>query len=232
MRAYTGDADHPVLIALVDTIDRFSIPPEPFHDLIAAFRRDQTQTRYATFADLVDYCRCSANPVGRLVLYVFRRAEPERLRDSDRLCTGLQLANFWQDVARDRAKGRVYIPAEDLARFGVTEEDLDRPAAGANLRALLRFEVDRTEDYLHEGLRVADGLTPRARIVLKMFGLGGLALLRKLRRADYDVLGRRIKLARWDALGIMGSALLGSRRQSRRLSKRDSAPVPSSLATP
>src|SRR5579863_9135508 len=148
---YTGTPRHPVFVALSDTVHRFDIPKQTFADLLTAFRQDQTTTRYSTFDDLLGYCRYSANPVGRLVLYVCGYRDDERQALSGSTCTALQLANFWQDVSVDYAKGRIYLPLEDLRRFGVSEADI---AAQRNTSAfcnLMRFEVERARDWFQRG---------------------------------------------------------------------------------
>lgn len=198
-------ARHPVFVALKETIREFAIPQQPFLDLLTAFRQDQRQTRYATFDELVGYCGGSADPVGRLVLYLGRCCDAERAALSDSICTGLQLANFWQDVSRDFAIGRIYIPQEDLARFGVAEAELTRAPASANLRKLLEFEVDRAEQWLRRGLPLVD-LMPRGLAGdVWLFAHGGLKILAKIRRLDYDVVTRRPKVSKLDqALLLVG----------------------------
>ncbi len=149
---YEGRARHPVFVALAETIHACSIPKEPFADLLTAFRQDQTVTRYATMQDVLGYCRYSANPVGRLVLYACGYADEERFRLSDATCSALQLANFWQDVRVDFAKDRVYLPQDDMRRFGVTDETIARGTATPEFRALLHYEVDFARRLFHEGL--------------------------------------------------------------------------------
>src|SRR5215813_9390246 len=138
---YSGVARHPVFVALSGTVREFDIPKHEFVDLLTAFRQDQIVTRYPTFADLVGYCKNSANPVGRLVLYLCGYRDRERQQLSDFTCTGLQLANFWQDVSVDYAKGRIYLPLEDFSRFGVTEADIRTKHNSQSFRAMMRFEV-------------------------------------------------------------------------------------------
>lgn len=190
-RCYAGEASHPVFIALRQTIDDFAIPREPFHDLLIAFRQDQQQTRYATFADLLDYCRYSANPVGELVLYLGKSWWPQTAELSASICTGLQLANHWQDVARDFANGRVYLPQEDMQRYGVTEDDLKIVPATPAFRELLRFEVDRAEEYLRAGEPLCGLISSALRSQVRLFVRGGLAILQEIRKAEYDVLSKR-----------------------------------------
>lgn len=204
---YLGQANHPVMVALAETVERFEIPKQPFIDLLTAFRRDQRQTRYDTFDDLVDYCRCSADPVGRLVLYLCERYNGERAALSDAVCTGLQLANFWQDVSRDIDKGRIYLPREDRVRFGVDEADLVARRFTPQFAELLRFEVDRAEALLRRGRPLARQMPGRLKIVIAMFAEGGLAILEKIRRIEYNVLDRRPKLTKWDMACVAARSL-------------------------
>ena len=194
-RCYDGSPSDARFVALVDTIRRFDIPPEPFLRLIEANRRDQRTNRYQTFDELLDYCTYSANPVGRLVLYVFGYRDEERARLADSTCTALQLANFWQDVRRDLKMGRVYIPLGDMARFQYSEADLAARKVTQEFRRLMRFEVARTHEYFARGLPLADRIRGRLRLDLRMFTLGGLAVLDQIERQRYDVLTRRPRVS-------------------------------------
>src|SRR5271156_1760870 len=149
---YQGTPRHPVFVALADTVRKFSIPRHEFSDLLIAFRQDQTVTRFETFNDVLAYCRYSANPVGHLVLYLCGYRDPERQQLSDFTCTALQLANFWQDVTVDYAKGRIYLPLEDLRRFSVTEEDISAQSNTPAFCAMMQFEVERARDWFERGL--------------------------------------------------------------------------------
>jgi squalene synthase HpnC len=179
---------HPVLRRLEPTVHELDLPRGPFDRLIEANRRDQEVTVYGTFDELVAYCDLSANPVGELVLHVFGAASPDRIALSDRVCTALQLAEHWQDVAEDRAAGRIYLPAEDLARFGVAPEDLDAPSAGPALRELMAFEVDRARSLLGQGAPLVGRLRGRARIAVAGYVGGGRAALDAIDAAGHDVL--------------------------------------------
>jgi squalene synthase HpnC len=192
---YDGSPSDARFVALADTIRRFDIPPEPFLRLIEANRRDQRVSRYQTFDELLDYCSYSANPVGRLVLYVFGYRDEERARLADATGTALQLANFWQDVRRDLKMGRVYIPLEDMARFGCSEADLAARKVTPEFRRLMRFEVERTREYFARGLPLVDRVKGRLRLDLRMFTLGGLAVLDQIQRQRYDVLTRRPRVS-------------------------------------
>jgi len=197
----TGEPLHPLLRGLVPSIRALEIAPEPFVRLIEANRRDQSQLRYARFGDLLDYCRDSANPIGVLVLHVFRAYRPALEPLSDAICTGLQLAEHWQDVAEDYAKGRVYLPAEDLERFGVSEAALAAGHADPAFRSLLRFEVDRARVMLERGQPLIAQLRGQARLAVCGYAAGGHAALDAIEARGYDVLRaaprtRRSRVAR------------------------------------
>ena len=211
LACYDGRLRHPVMIALRPTIRRFHIPPAPFLDLLAAFEQDQRVKRYGTFAELLDYCRYSANPVGHLVLYLCDSFTPENAALSDHLCTGLQLANFWQDVARDFTNlGRVYLPQEDRRRFGYADADLDARRYTPAFADLLHFEVDRTRDLFAKGRPLLARLPRPVRIDIDLFVRGGLAILRKIERLNYNVWAERPELSTWEK----GQLLLGALWQS------------------
>lgn len=195
-RCYDGDASDPRFVALGDTIRRFDIPPEPFLRLIEANRRDQRAARYETFEELLDYCSYSANPVGRLVLHLFGYRDDERRRLADAASTALQLTNFWQDVSRDLDAGRVYIPLEDMETFACSEADLLARRVTPQFRKLIRFQVERTRAYFARGLPLIDRVSGRLRVDLRLFTLGGLAVLDAIERQRYDVLTARPTLSK------------------------------------
>jgi squalene synthase HpnC len=196
-RVFAGSMpEHPVVRALVPTVWALSLKPEPFRRLIEANRRDQTVARYPTFASLLDYCSLSAAPVGELVLHVFGAATPDRIRLSDRICAGLQVTEHLQDVAEDRARGRVYLPAEDLERFGVGDADLTAHAPTAPFRSLMAFEVARARKLLADGAPLIRLLPARPAIAVAGFVAGGRSALDAIAVADYDVLGGRPRPAR------------------------------------
>jgi squalene synthase HpnC len=207
--AYAGAPRHPVFVALADTVRRFDIPREPFADLLRAFRSDLDFRGFETIDDLLGYSRYSANPVGRLVLYLFGYRDAERQALSDQVCSGLQLANFWQDVAVDLEKGRIYLPRRDMARFGVTVETLRLRDAGSNFVALMRHEVARARELLVAGAALAATVDRRLSRDIRMFAGGGLAILRAIEHADYDVFRRRPALSKLDYLGLGWRALRG-----------------------
>jgi len=187
-RAFQGSAEHPLLARLTPTLRECSLPREPFERLIEANRVDQRVERYLTWEQLRGYCALSADPVGELVLGVLGMATPECIALSDSICTALQLAEHCQDVAEDFSRGRVYLPAEDLDRFGCTTADLAGEHAGARLRGVLAFEVRRARDLLTEGAPLIDRLQGRGRLAVAAFVAGGRAALNAIERAGYDVL--------------------------------------------
>jgi squalene synthase HpnC len=196
-RIYHGDiAKSPVMQAMAETVRDCHVPEQPLLDLIQANRQDQQVTRYPTFADLARYCELSANPVGQVVLYIFAAATPERIALSDRICTALQLAEHWQDVAEDLAHGRIYLPAEDLERYAVTEADLAEPAASPAVTMLMRFEVDRAARLLDEGAPLVGTLRGAARLAVAGYLAGGRAALAAIRKQQYDVLRAQSKPAK------------------------------------
>ena len=181
-------AQSPVMQQMAVTVRECAIPAQPLLDLIQANRQDQQVTRYGTFAELSQYCELSANPVGQMVLYIFGAATPARIALSDRVCTALQLAEHWQDVAEDLANGRIYLPGEDLGRFSVTEADLAEPSAGPAVKNLMRFETDRAQGLLDEGAPLVGMLRGAARLAVAGYLAGGRAALAAIRAQGYDVL--------------------------------------------
>lgn len=204
---YAGRADHPVFVALGATARATALPQDLLHALLRAFRSDVNGGRYSTFDELLGYCSNSANPVGRIVLHIFGAASQENLPLSDHICTGLQLANFWQDLAGDLARGRIYLPLEDFRRFGYTEDDLARGIVDDRFRALLRYEVERARGFLQAGAPLAGRTGGRLRMELAATVRGGRAILEGIERLGYDTLSRRPVLRRRDALGMVWEAL-------------------------
>jgi squalene synthase HpnC len=197
-RAYAGAAQHPLLQRLTPTLQALALPRAPFAALVEANRRDQQVSRYPTWRALASYCEYSANPVGRLVLHVFGAPTPERFALSDQVCTALQLAEHCQDVAEDFARGRVYLPGEDLVRFGASEADIAASSASPALRAVLRFEVERARGLLASGSALVRTLSGRGRLAVAGFIAGGRAALDAIERADFDVLAAQTKPRRRD----------------------------------
>jgi squalene synthase HpnC len=198
-----------LFIALSRTIQQFQLPKQPFDDLLAAFRQDQSKRRYANHEQLLDYCSRSANPVGRIVLRLGDCDDEVNAQLSDQICSGLQLANFWQDVARDYVIGRVYLPADQMSRFGVSEEMLGQSSAPQPLRQLLASECDRAEDFFECGLPLAGRVPHWLANDIKLFAYGGLATLEAIRRIDFDVLHKRPTVSRWRQAGLVVRAVLG-----------------------
>jgi len=206
---YSGKPKHPVFVALADTVQKFEIPRQTFVDLLTAFRQDQTVSRYPTFNNLLGYCRYSANPVGHLVLYICGHRDPERQVLSNFTCTALQLANFWQDVSVDYAKGRIYLPLEDLERFGVRESDI---AARQNTPAfceMMRFEVGRAREWFERGLPLAKTVDRALAIDIELFTRGGLEILNAIERQGHKVLGCRPVISKSRKLALVARAALG-----------------------
>ncbi len=188
-RIYQGQTpESPVMRAMAETVRECGVPAKPLLDLIQANRQDQQVARYRTFTDLQRYCELSANPVGQIVLYIFGVATPERIAASDSICTALQLAEHWQDVAEDLGNGRIYLPGEDMERYGCTEADLAAPTAGAAVRELMIFETDRASRLLDEGAPLVGTLRGAARLAVAGYLAGGRAALAAIRAQHYDVL--------------------------------------------
>jgi squalene synthase HpnC len=207
LRCYNGQPRHPIMVALRETIERFDIPPQPFLDLLFAFEQDQLVKRYATYEQLLDYCRHSANPVGRLVLYLFECFDEARAALADRICTALQLTNFWQDVARDYALGRVYLPEEDCRRFGYRESDLTARRYNRAFVRLMQYEVERARDLFYRGLPLVDQVPEEVRVDVELFARGGLAVLGKIERLGYNVWHRRPTLAKWEKATLLAGTV-------------------------
>jgi squalene synthase HpnC len=203
LHCYDGEPAHPVFVALRQTIRRFHIPPEPFLDLVTAFEQDQRVKRYQTYDELLGYCRNSANPVGRLVLYLGEAFDAERAALSDHICTALQLANFWQDVARDLDIGRVYLPREDMAGFGYREDDLQARRFTPAFAELMRFEVARARARFDRGASLVKLVPSDLQADVELFVAGGRGILGKIEAAGYDVLSRRPVLAKWEKAGLL-----------------------------
>ena len=204
--AFNGaEPSHPILIALQDVVRRFDIPDTLFRKLIQANRIDQADGRFRTYEDLLHYCDHSANPVGRMVLYVVGDRTEESHLLADATCTALQLANFWQDVKRDYDKGRIYIPLEDMEWFGYTEEELAAGVVNENFRRLMAFEVDRAQQLFEQGFGLIERLNGRIKFDIALFSRGGLTVLESIRKQNYDVLARRPEVSSGRKLRIMAS---------------------------
>jgi squalene synthase HpnC len=206
-RMYDGEARHPVFVALRDTVDKYGIPKQPFADLVRAFIQDQTVTRYQTWEGVLDYCVCSANPVGRLVLYLCGYSDAERQRLSDATCTGLQLANFWQDVTVDQLKDRVYLPLDLLARHNYSVEELFAHQCDERFREIMREACVRAREYFMTGLPLARMVNKRLSVDLELFSRGGLCILDKIAGQNYDVLSRRPSISKVERVRLLAGTL-------------------------
>jgi len=212
-RMYVGQAKHPVFVALGPTVLKYDIPKEPFADLLRAFVHDQKTTRYQTWEEVLDYCVCSANPVGRLVLYLCGYDDEDRQLLSDFTCTALQLANFWQDVTVDQLKDRVYLPLDLLAKYNYTVEDLFAHRCDDRFRALMKEAVEKTRGLFVAGLPLIPTVDRRLAIDLELFSRGGLRILEKIEKQNYDVLSQRPVVSKLERvrllIGAFVSATLG-----------------------
>jgi len=206
---YTGTPKHPVFVALSETVRACNIPKHEFSDLLTAFRQDQTTSRYGTFQDLLGYCKNSANPVGHLVLYVCGYGDVERQRLSDFTCTALQLANFWQDVSVDYAKGRIYLPLEDLRRFGVEESDIAAQRNTPQFLQMMKFEVERAREWFQQGLPLVGTVSRELAVDIELFSRGGQEILNAIERQGFAVLGRRPAIPKARKLALVARAALG-----------------------
>lgn len=207
---------HPVFVALRPTISACDLPRELFHDLLHAFRQDQVKTEYATWDEAVEYSRYSANPVGRLVLLVCGYRDEERAQLSDRICTALQLANFWQDVVRDSEIPRRYLPAEYMERFGVHEGQISGRIFTPEFRAMMQALVERTRGLLCEGSALPSMVDSELRVTLELFAKGGQAILDGIAAQDYDVLRGRPMVRKRQKMMLLFRALVGKLRSARR----------------
>jgi squalene synthase HpnC len=206
---YEGTPKHPVFLALKETVRQFDIPKHEFSDLLIAFRQDQTVTRFETFNDVLAYCKYSANPVGHLVLYLCGYRDPERQQLSNFTCTALQLANFWQDVTADYSKGRIYLPLEDLRRFGVSEDDIAHNQNTPAFCSMMKFEVERAHDWFRQVLPLIQKVDRELAIDLDLFSRGGQEILRAIEKQNYAVLGNRPVISKPRKLALVARAALG-----------------------
>jgi squalene synthase HpnC len=207
-QCYDGHAEHPVFIALRETVRDLDIPIEPLKNLLAAFKRDVTQNRYETFDDVLSYCSCSANPVGRLVLMIFGYRDEQFFQRSDKICTALQLTNFWQDVAIDKKKDRLYIPLEDMKKFDYSLDSWNNEILDGQFRDLMKFQVERTRTLFYAGAELPSMVERDLQLELKLVWFGGLSILRKLDKVKYNVFRRRPSLTTLDKAIILLRGLL------------------------
>jgi squalene synthase HpnC len=205
---YAGSPRHPVFVALRPTILACGIPRDPFANLLKAFRQDQTVTRYERFEELLGYCVNSANPVGRLVLYACGYSDEQRRQLSDFTCTALQLANFWQDVNADYAKGRIYLPLEDLRNFKVSESDIAQRRFNPAFQELMRFEVERAREWFRRGRPLIETVDRELAIDIELFTRGGEEILNCIEHQDFNVLRARPSISKARKLGLVAKAAI------------------------
>lgn len=198
---------HPVFVALFDARQKHDLPQELFVNLLSAFKQDVLKNRYRDFDEVLDYCRHSANPVGRLVLHLFEEASDENLKASDKICTALQLTNFWQDVALDLEKDRIYLPREDLEKFNITEDDLFSGNLSPKFTELMCFELERTRKIFIEGAALGMNLKGRLGVEIRLTWLSGMMILKKIIEARFDVFHQRPKLCKLDFMRLLPAAL-------------------------
>jgi squalene synthase HpnC len=204
---YSGRVQHPVFVALQGTVHKYNLPMQLFSDLISAFEQDQRVTRYADWSELFAYCRCSANPVGRLVLRLCGYADDDRDRMSDATCTALQLANFWQDVTVDLDKDRVYLPLEVLARYGYSVEELQARKFNAAFQAVMRDALEVARKLFLEGLPLSKTVDRRLALDLELFSRGGMRVLEKIEQQNYNVLARRPAISKFERVQLLLASL-------------------------
>lgn len=197
---------HPVFVALSDATQQHDLPRQLFYDLLSAFKQDVVKARYANFDEILDYCRRSADPVGRLVLSLFKLGDVERFKQSDAVCTALQLANFWQDVAIDLKKDRIYLPQDDMAAFGVSEDDLKRGQATDGFKKLMTFQIARTRELFARGKPLGLSLPGRLGVEIRLTWLTGMRILDRIESVDYDVFNHRPELSKRDFLRALPAA--------------------------
>ena len=217
---FSGKAYHPVFLALQDSVRRFHLSFENFENLLRAFESDVEVNRRRDFSSLLAYCACSANPVGRLVLELFGQREPELFALSDCICTALQLTNFWQDVAVDLERDRIYLPLEDLQRFNYTLDDLRAKRVDGRWGELLKFEIARTRALFEQGKMLPERAAPELRLQLRLTWLGGMTVLRRIESVGYDVFRRRPSLSKLDFVRLYFHA-----RHALSPEKRKRAPI-------
>jgi hydroxysqualene synthase len=207
--SYRGEASHPVFIALAETAKDLRLPIRLFRDLLSAFKQDVTKRRYANIDEVLDYCARSANPIGRLILLLFGYHEDRLHKMSDSICTGLQLTNFWQDVAVDIRKDRIYLPQDEMAEFGVSVDDLRDGRSSDRTAALLRLQVERTKKLFEDGRGLPEMVNGRLAFELRLTWLGGMRILRRIEEQGYDTLQARPVITGWDKIVLLLRSLIG-----------------------
>lgn len=198
---------NPIFVALHDTISHHNLPQQLFEDLLTAFRQDVTKTRYENFSEVLHYCRHSANPVGRLILHLFKNDDDEKLKQSDAICTALQLTNFWQDIAIDLKKNRIYLPQNEMTEFGVTETDLQNSIITPTLTRLLKVQIERTRNLFWQGHALGLSLSGRLGVEIRLTWLSGSRVLEKIEHIGYDIFQKRPTLGYRDFIALLPYAL-------------------------
>jgi len=199
---YQRQSQHPIFIALEDTVHKLNLPKELFSDLLTAFKMDVTKNRFENFDELLFYCKHSANPVGRLVLLVFGYRDEKLFQYSDNICTALQLTNFWQDVLLDKQKNRVYIPLDDIKQYNYSMENWSDGVVENNFFPLMKFQVERTKQLFYDGIELLESVDKDLRLELRLVWFGGMKILRKIEKQNYNVFIRRPKLNVFDKLSV------------------------------
>ena len=208
-QSFVGKADHPIFIALAATIKQLDLPIQLFRDLLSAFKQDVVKRRYANFDEVLDYCTRSANPVGRLILLLFDYRDERLHRLSDHICTALQLANFWQDVSVDIGKDRIYLPQDDMQRFGVTVEDLRDARFSPQFAELLKFQVERTWELFRRGRELPELVSGRLKYELRLTWFGGTNILKQIEGLEYNTLNQRPTNSTLDKVRLLARTLIG-----------------------
>ena len=208
-QSFVGKADHPIFIALAATINQLDLPIQLFRDLLSAFKQDVVKRRYANFDEVLDYCTRSANPVGRLILLLFDYRDERLHRLSDHICTALQLANFWQDVSVDIGKDRIYLPQDDMQRFGVTVEDLRDARFSPQFAELLKFQVERTWELFRRGRELPELVSGRLKYELRLTWFGGTNILKQIEGLEYNTLNQRPTNSTFDKVRLLARTLIG-----------------------
>ncbi len=208
---FQRQSQHPIFIALEETVHKLNLPKELFSDLLTAFKMDLTKNRFENFDELLFYCKHSANPIGRLVLLVFGYRDEQLFEYSDNVCTALQLANFWQDVSVDKKKNRLYVPREEMKRFSYSEEKWSKGFVGENFSQLMKFQVERTKQLFYEGTELLEQVDKDLRLELRLVWFGGMRILRKIEKQNYDVFKQRPKLNANDKFVIFLKSLFAKK---------------------
>lgn len=206
---FAGKAEHPVFIALAATVKELNLPIKLLSDLLSAFKQDVVKRRYANFDEVLDYCTRSANPVGRLILLLFDYRDERLNQLSDHICTALQLANFWQDVSVDIRKDRIYLPQDEMARFGVTIDELRESRFSDRYAALLKFQIERTWEIFQRGRPLPEAVSGRLKYELRLTWFGGTRILERIEELGYDTLNRRPTVSTFDKLRLLARTLIG-----------------------